>query len=154
MDLMISLRPQASDWENAWKKNNESHPLVSDWAFQGVGIGVQDLDATIKYYSDIGFEETSEELVDRSFGTRGRSVCVGPLWFSFFETSGKESVYSESIETREDGVNDLVFSVASLDSEINKLESKGVELYRRSDDGKSAFFDTRAEGNIMIRLVQ
>ena len=71
-----------------------------------------------------------------------------------FERLGKESVYSESIETREDGVNDLIFSVASLDSEINKLESKGVELYRRSDDGKSAFFDTRAEGNIMIRLVQ
>jgi len=153
-DMMISLRPPASGWEKAWKKNNESHPLVSDWAFQGVGIGVQDLDATIKYYSDIGFEETSEEVVDRSFGTRGRSVRVGPLWFSFFEMSGKESVYTESIETREDGVNDLVFSVASLDSEINKLESKGVELYRRSDDGKSAFFDTRAEGNIMIRLVQ
>ena len=25
-DLMISLRPPATDWEKAWKANNEAHP--------------------------------------------------------------------------------------------------------------------------------
>ena len=153
-DLMISLRPSTSDWENTWKKNNESHPLVSDWSFQGVGIGVQDLDATVEYYAKIGFGETSEEEVDASFGVRGKSIRVGSLLFYFCEMLGERSVYAESIKERGDGVNDLVFSVASLEGEIARLESKGVELYRRSEDGQSAYFDTRTEGNIMIRLVQ
>lgn len=153
-DVMISLRPPASDWEKAWKKNNESHPLVSDWTFRGIGIGVQDLDETIAYYAAIGFEKTSEEVVDLYLGTRGRSVSVGPLLFHFFETLGDDSVYAESLTKRGDGVNDLVFSVACVDTEIAKLESKGVPLHRRSEDGRSVFFDTRAEGNTMVRLVQ
>jgi len=153
-DLMISLRPPASDWEKTWKANNASHPLVSDWCFQGVGIGVQNLEETIAYYARIGFEETSDAVQDTRFGTRSRSVVVGPLLFYFFEALDDDSVYAESLAKRGDGVNDLVFSVASVDREIAKLESKGVPLYRRSEDGRSVFFDTRAEGNIMIRLEQ
>lgn len=153
-DVMISLRPPASDWEKTWKKNNESHPLVSDWTFRGIGIGVQDLEETIAYYAAIGFGKTSEEMIDLYLGTRGRSVSVGPLLFHFFEALGDDSVYAESLTKRGDGVNDLVFSVSSVDTEIAKLESKGVLLHGRSEDGRSVFFDTRAEGNIMVRLVQ
>ena len=153
-DLMISLRPSASDWEKTWKENNESLSLVSEWRFQGVGIGVQNLDETIAYYATIGFEKASEAVKDTSFGTRSRSVVVGPLSFYFFEASGVDSVYADSLAKRGDGVNDLVFSVASLDRETTKLESKGVRVFRRSEDGRSVFFDTRTEGNIMIRLVQ
>ena len=153
-DLMISLRPSAGDWEKTWKENNKSHPLVSDWCFQGVGIGVQNLDDTIAYYAAMGFEKASEAVKDAGLGTRSRSVVVGPLLFYFFEALGVDSVYAESLAKRGDGVNDLVFSVASVDRETAKLESKGVRLHRRSEDGRSVFFDTRAEGNIMIRLVQ
>ena len=61
---------------------------------------------------------------------------------------------ADSLAKRGDGVNDLSFSVASLAEERGKLESKGVELVKESQDGRSAFFDTRSEGNIMIRLDQ
>ena len=76
------------------------------------------------------------------------------MLFHFFEALGDDSVYAESLTKRGDGVNDLVFSVSSVDTEIAKLESKGVLLHGRSEDGRSVFFDTRAEGNIMVRLVQ
>ena len=44
-DLMISLRPSADDWEKSWRKNNESHPMVNDWSFLGLGICVDDLES-------------------------------------------------------------------------------------------------------------
>ena len=85
---------------------------------------------------------------------RSRSVKVGPLDFNFSEAVCETSICSDSLAKRGDGVNDLSFSVASLAEERGKLESKGVELVKESQDGRSAFFDTRSEGNIMIRLDQ
>ena len=151
---MLSLRPPPTDWERSWKANNEAHPLVSDWAFKGVGIGVQDLDSTIDYYAGIGFQDVSDEIVDSTLGVRSRSVKVGPLDFNFSQPLVDASICSDSLAKRGDGVNDLSFSVASLVEERGKLESKGVELVNESQDGRSAFFDTRSEGNIMIRLDQ
>ena len=85
---------------------------------------------------------------------RSRSVKVGTLDFNFSESVSETSICSDSLARRGDGVNDLSFFVASLVEERGKLESKGVELVKESQDGRSAFFDTRSEGNIMIRLDQ
>ncbi|MCP4750794.1 MAG: hypothetical protein GY866_07870, partial [Proteobacteria bacterium] len=43
-DVIVSLRPPASDWEKAWRANNMAHPLVSDWKYRGVGVAVEDLE--------------------------------------------------------------------------------------------------------------
>ena len=51
-DLMISLRPPPTDWERAWKANNEAHPLVPRWQFLGLGIAVAELDATTHLAQD------------------------------------------------------------------------------------------------------
>ena len=79
---------------------------------------------------------------------------MGTLDFNFSESVSETSICSDSLARRGDGVNDLSFFVASLVEERGKLESKGVELVKESQDGRSAFFDTRSEGNIMIRLDQ
>ena len=127
-DMMISLRPPATEWEKAWKANNETHPLVSDWSFRGVGIGVQDLEATVDYYASIGFEETLKAMEDLVIGVRSKSVMVGPLVFDFSEIVGENSIYADSFDKRGDGVNDLVFSVESLDEEIKKLEASSSNV--------------------------
>ena len=41
-----------------------------------------------------------------------------------------------------------------LEQETDKLKQKGVEVLARSQDKSEAYFDTRGEGNIMIRLMQ
>lgn len=153
-DLMISLRPPATEWENAWKANNEAHPLVSDWTFLGIGMGVGSVDASISYYADLGFEAISEAVTDDSIGARSRAVQVGPLAFEFFEATNADSVYTDSLAKRGDGVNDIAFAVADLDAELERLSRRGVALLRRSQDNSSAYFDTRAEGNTMLRLMQ
>ena len=59
-DLMISLRPNADDWEKSWRKNNESHPMVNDWSFLGLGICVDDLESASDYYSHLGYSQLNE----------------------------------------------------------------------------------------------
>ena len=82
-DLMISLRPPATDWENAWKANNQAHPLANDWRFVGVGIAVADVEEALAYYTALGFEPIGELKVDEQLGIRRQSVRVGPISFEF-----------------------------------------------------------------------
>ncbi len=153
-DLMISLRPPASAWENAWKANNEAHPLVPRWRFLGLGLGVSSCADSVSYYDSLGFPASEDARTDDVLGVRSQSVKVGPLRFEFCEATGSDSVYAASLARRGDGVNDLIFEVADLDAEEQRLRARGVEVLRRADDGRSLFLDTRAEGNIMLRLIQ
>ena len=153
-DVMISLRPPPTEWERAWKANNLAHPLVNDWTFRGVGIAVADLEQTLRYYESIGFDQHTEVARDPRTAAEFAAVSVGPLRFEFFYALDQDSIYAESFALRGDGVNDIAFEVADLVAETAKLEARGVELLRTSEDGRSVYFDTRDEGNIMVRLVQ
>jgi len=155
-DLMISLRPPPTDWELTWKANNQVHPLVNDWIFRGVGIGVEDLAATIEYYEFLGFAETETDIEDTVPNTTSRSVQVGPLTFEFFQQTSGSSVYQDSLDTRQDGINDLTFEVVDLESAIARLVDRGAKLLLEEASGTRnyAYFDTRKVGNLMIRLVQ
>ena len=153
-DLMISLRPPATDWEKAWKANNEAHPLVPGWRFLGVGLGVHSVDASVAYYESLGFRAVREATVDAQLGIRSRAVRVGPLVFEFSEATDDDSTCADSLARRGEGVNDIALEVCDLEAEQAGLLARGAELLRRSEDGRTLYVDTRAEGNIMLRLVQ
>ena len=153
-NMMISLRPPPTDWERSWKANNEAHPLVNDWRFRGVGIGVTDLDSTVSYYEKLGFSRVDDRKEVPGLETERQSLRVGPILFDFSSLTSEASVYSESLNRRGEGVNDLAFEVSDLEQETDKLKQKGVEVLARSQDKSEAYFDTRGEGNIMIRLMQ
>ena len=71
-----------------------------------------------------------------------------------FAAASDASIYSQSLELRGDGVNDISFAVADLEYETARLQEKGVAWLGTTADGNSRYFDTRGEGNIMLRLVQ
>ncbi|MEM6999922.1 MAG: VOC family protein [Pseudomonadota bacterium] len=153
-DVMLSLRPPPTDWERAWKANNEAHPLVRPWRFLGLGIGVAELEASVSYYEGLGFQASTELRQDQALKTRSQAVTVGPLQFEFSTALSQASVYSDSLSLRGDGVNDLGFEVEDLDAEIAHLTARGVTVLGRSEDRHTVYLDTRAEGNVMLRLVQ
>jgi methylmalonyl-CoA/ethylmalonyl-CoA epimerase len=156
-DVILSFRPPANEWEKAWKANNMAHPLVSDWKFDGLGIGVQDLDKTVAYYDDLGFTDIEPEIEDTSLNARTRRVHVGPLVFEFVQPTAEGGIYHASLDRRGDGVNDICFTVVDLERETAKLRERGATVLLRSnaaDPGAFAIVDTREVGNIMTRLVQ
>ena len=101
-DLMISLRPSADEWENSWRRNNESHPLVSNWNFIGQGICVNDLNAASDYYSSLGFEKISEEKDDQEWSVSRQQFSLGEVSFELIQENEK-SIYRNSLLQRGEG---------------------------------------------------
>ena len=152
-DLMISLRPSADEWENSWRRNNESHPLVSNWNFIGQGICVNDLNAASDYYSSLGFEKISEEKDDKEWSVSRQQFSLGEVSFELIQENEK-SIYRNSLSQRGEGVSEIIFEVEDLESELLKFEKKGISALIVSGNKKKASIDTREKGNILITLFE
>tara|TARA_A100001037_G_scaffold64782_1_gene56883 strand:+ start:639 stop:1553 length:915 start_codon:yes stop_codon:yes gene_type:complete len=150
-DVMISLRPTSSAWENKWKENNLNHPLTNNWNFLGVGILIKDLKNTFDYYLDLGFSEIPNPKNINYPNLQSNQVKVGPIIFEFFEPSESHSIHNEILMERGEGISDLVFLVDDLEAEKIKLLNRGTNLLDSNET--FAIFDTRKEGNTLIRLV-
>ena len=150
-DVMISLRPTSSAWENKWKENNLNHPLTNNWNFLGVGIPIKDLKNTFDYYLDLGFSEIPNPKNINYPNLQSNQVKVGPIIFEFFEPSESHPIHNEILMERGEGISDLVFLVDDLEVEKSKLLNRGTSLLDSNET--FAIFDTRKEGNTLIRLV-
>ena len=150
-DVMISLRPTSSAWEDKWKENNLNHPLTNNWNFLGVGIPIKDLKNTSDYYLDLGFSEIPNSKKINYPNLQSNQVKVGPIIFEFFEPSESHPIHNEILMERGEGISDLVFLVDDLEVEKNKLLNRGTNLLDSNET--FAIFDTRKEGNTLIRLV-
>ena len=152
-DLMISLRPNADDWEKSWRKNNESHPMVNDWSFLGLGICVDDLESASDYYSHLGYSQLNEINDRKEWGVTYQDYSVSKILFELMKAEDN-SIYSNSLKQRGEGVAELIFEVSDLKIEIDRLVGKGAEILQISDDNKMASIGSGAKGNILTRLVQ
>ena len=151
-DVMISLRPNASNWENTWKENNLNHPLVSNWKLLGLGIVVENVEKASDYYLELGFP-LNPILKKYEFpNILSSQVEVGPIVFEFLEPTNKSSIYQNCYDNRGEGPSDLIYLVDDLEVEIEKLTKKGVDLIDSNKD--YAILETRKEGNILTRLIQ
>lgn len=152
-DLMISLRPNADDWEKSWRKNNESHPMVNDWSFLGLGICVDDLESASDYYSHLGYSQLNEINDRKEWGITYQDYSVSKIILELIKAE-ENSIYSNSLKQRGEGVAELIFEVSDLKIEIDRLVGKGAEILQISDDNKMASMGSGAKGNILTRLVQ
>ena len=152
-DLMISLRPNADDWEKSWRKNNESHPMVNDWSFLGLGICVDDLESASDYYSHLGYSQLNEINDRKEWGITYQDYSVSKIILELIKAEDS-SIYSNSLKQSGEGVAELIFEVSDLKIEIDRLVGKGAEILQISDDNKMASMGSGAKGNILTRLVQ
>ena len=152
-DLMISLRPNADDWEKSWRKNNESHPMVNDWSFLGLGICVDDLESASDYYSHLGYSQLNEINDRKEWGVTYQDYSVSKILFELVKAEDS-SIYSNSLKQRGEGVAELIFEVSDLKIEIDRLVGKGAEILQISDDNKMVSMGSGSKGNILTRLVQ
>ena len=152
-DLMISLRPNADDWEKSWRKNNESHPMVNDWSFLGLGICVDDLESASDYYSHLGYSQLNEINDRKEWGITYQDYSVSKIILELMRAEDS-SIYSNSLKQRGEGVAEIIFEVSDLKIEIDRLVGKGAEILQISDDNKMASMGSGAKGNILTRLVQ
>jgi len=170
----ISFRPPILELEQAWFDHHLSYPYLKDWKFHGLGIAVRDLDKVVEYYEKLDIIEfepetelnsalldsinVSSESMELNFKTRVKSGLVGPVAFEFIQPLEGPSIYQESLDSRGEGVAEMVFTVSDLEKEVATMIYRGMPLILsgKPKNGPSfACFDTRKNnGNIIIRLIQ
>ena len=152
-DLMISLRPAADSWEKSWRENNQSHPLVRDWTFFGIGLCVKDINAAVNYYSKLGFARASDIGCENEWGIKSENFSIGKIHFLLINAFDN-SIYSQSLQQRGEGLSEIIFEVPDLDRALLEMENKGVKTLVMSEDKGMASIDTREKGNILTKLIQ
>ena len=152
-DLMISLRPPPNDWEKSWRKNNESHPLVNQWNFLGLGICVDDLESASSYYSNLGYTKLNNAIKRKEWRAVCQEFFLGGVLFELIE-SKEGSIYSDSIKRRGDGVAEIIFQVSDINKEIDRLAIRGTKILQVSNDEKMVSIQSGLKGNILTRLIE
>ena len=170
----ISFRPPLRKHEKAWMDHNRSHPNLKDWNFQGIGVGVRDLDKVVEYWdmldiidfqSEIEFDSNSltpinvsSESIKSDFKARVRVGHVGPVAFEFIQPLEGTSIYHESLDSRGEGVAEMTFTVADLEKEASVMIYRGIPVvFSGKPKNAPAFacFDARENnGNTLIKLIQ
>ena len=152
-DLMISLRPPPNDWEKSWRKNNESHPLVNQWNFLGLGICVDDMESASSYYSNLGYTKLNNAIKRKEWRAVCQEFFLGGVLFELIE-SEEGSIYSDSIKRRGDGVAEIIFQVSDINKEMDRLAIRGTKILQLSNDEKMVSIQTGLKGNILTRLIE
>ena len=152
-DLMISLRPPPNDWEKSWRKNNESHPLVNQWNFLGLGICVDDMESASSYYSNLGYTKLNNAIKKKEWRVVCQEFFLGGVLFELIE-SKEGSIYSDSIKRRGDGVAEIIFQVSDIHKEIDRLAIRGTQILQVSNDKKMVSIQSGLKGNILTRLIE
>ena len=98
----------------------------------------------------LGFSLSKEVYEYQDLGVKLSRVQVGSMMFEFIEPTTDSSVYQECLNTRGEGIADMLFIVKDVKSETDSLINKGAAQLISTND--YSLFDTRKEGNMIIRL--
>ena len=122
-----------------------------------VCIAVSDLAATLELYRDVFGLEASEveEIADQ--GVRATLVRVGGSQLEFIQPTDPGGTVARFIERRGEGLHHVCFEVKDLQSTLDSLAAKGIELIdsqpRKGLSGMIAFLHPRSTAGTLIELV-
>lgn len=171
--VWLSMRPPKDDWFREWEAIRLAQS-INNWKFRGVGLAVKDLDKAVEYYQSLSICRFQPEVkFDSSLfddfkvngkpssatvKARTRIAQIGPLVYECVQPLEGETIYTEALNIRGEGINDIAFTVKNLDKEVARLVKKGasVILSGRPPNGNAfAYINTRRDGgNIMVKLIQ
>lgn len=124
-----------------------------------IGIAVKNLDDSIRYYEDVlglkcyAIEEVADQKVKTAF------FMVGQTKLELLQATSEESPVAKFIEKKGEGVHHLAFAVKELQSVLNEVEAKGVQLIdkqpRKGAEGLDiAFLHPKSTRGVLTELCE
>ncbi|MFC1928432.1 VOC family protein [Chloroflexota bacterium] len=154
-------------------ENIKGDNIGKNWKLRHVGAVVRDMDKAVEYYQSLGIAPSSPEHIieskslidhmvygkpaDPNFKLKVRSIEIGSLMLELFQPVEGESVQKKFLESNDEGINHIAFTVDNLDKETAKLAEKGFKIIwggRLAGGRGFAYFDTDKVGGIVFELVQ
>ena len=135
-----------------------------------IGVIVRDMEKAIEHYQSLGigpFEAPELDIAAREMW--GKPVTPGSLknkvslatmdsvQYELIEPVFGDSLFSEFLETKGEGIHHLGFFVTDIKKETANLEEKGFKIIWRirfRDGGGSVYFDTDRVGGIILEFIQ
>lgn len=124
-----------------------------------IGIAVKNLEESIAYYENIlglkcyAVEEVADQKVKTAF------FMVGQTKIELLESTDPEGPIGKFIDKKGEGVHHLAFAVDGIDSALEELKEKGVQLVdqkpRKGAEGLDiAFLHPRSTGGVLTELCE
>ncbi len=124
-----------------------------------IGIAVKNLEAQIKYYSEIlglecsGIEEVAEQKV------RVAMFPVGEVRIELLEPSSPDSPIARFLEKKGEGIHHIAYRVSDLKGQLTKLEEKEIQLIDREPRAgagghKIAFLHPKSTFGVLTELCE
>ena len=135
-----------------------------------IGIVVRNMDKAIEHYQSLGigpFEPLKLDITARemwgkpvttdSMTNKVSLATMDSVQYELIEPVFGNSLFSEFLKTRGEGIHHLGFFGTDIDKEISKLKEKGFKIIWRmrfKNGGGSVYFDTDRIGGIILEFIQ
>ncbi|MBI4216052.1 MAG: VOC family protein [Chloroflexi bacterium] len=132
-----------------------------------VGVVVRDIERVMAHYTEtFGLGPWRTTTVDTVSQYRGQPrplkmklafASLGPVQLELIQPLGEEeSIYSEFLKAKGEGVQHLGFYFDSLEKAIADFRAAGIGVVqgRWSKEGGFAYMDTEAVGGVCLELLQ
>jgi len=124
-----------------------------------IGIAVEDLDSSIKFYRGLFGLEPGPIIVREDIGVRGCFVPVGDTNLELLEGTDPNSGISIHIRERGEGLHHVCFEVEGISDKLKSLEEMGIDLLDKVPrkglmGGDIGFLNPSSAHGVLIELAQ
>ena len=147
--------------------NTENDSEIKLSEVRQIGVVVRDVDAAVEYFSSsFGLGPFRTVIRDRkSVIIHGRPAGykvklafadLGQIQLELIEVLEGETIQTECLRERGEGLHHLGLYVEDLDAEVAKWESRGFGVLQRTMPGGPgfAYMDTARVGGVILELIQ
>jgi methylmalonyl-CoA/ethylmalonyl-CoA epimerase len=124
-----------------------------------IAIAVKNLDDALELYQNLfGIVPSKIETIPQQ-GVKAALLPIGDdSELELLESIDAQSGMAKFLETRGEGIHHICLEVDNVDSELSRLEKKGVQLIdkrgRPGLSGKVGFLHPKSTRGVLIELVQ
>ncbi len=121
-----------------------------------VGIAVHSLEDALRFYRDtLGLQvHASAEVPDQ--GVKAALLTIGQSEIELLEPLSPDSAVGKFLQRKGEGLHHICFQTPDVDSELEQLKGKGVELVdqkpRRGLAGMICFLHPKASRGVLVEL--
>ncbi len=132
-----------------------------------IGIVVEDLDATVKNLSVLGFgpfvRVTADHPAAKKYGERVAYQVnlafadINGMQLELIEYAGGDTVHKDFLDAKGEGLHHFAFNVKNLDHTIKQFGGKGIDVIQEDrfmGGGGIAYLSPEKTGGIIFELVQ
>lgn len=146
--------------------------MHKNWKFMHASIVVKDMEKAIKYFEtlDVGpfpaflggpgmkfaGKTVRGKQVDYDMDLRLATSQLGGIGFELIQPLKGDTVYTEFLEKKGEGLHHLAFGVEDFDVEVEDMKKRGFKVVQTGAMGPSrwAYFDTDKLGGMLIELCE